>query len=97
MHARNTKTNKVIYHQTACFGCNLDVCEHHRMKCIRSITVDEVAQAVDDVMTASYADEAEQPRHPHTSGWARPRPPRFAGDGAGDRRSNLAKAGVDVS
>lgn len=55
--------HKVIYHQTACFGCNLDVCERHRMKCIRSITVDEVAQAMDDVMARQGVARGLAPMH----------------------------------
>ena len=38
--------NQIIYHQTDCFGCQLERCEHHQKKCIRSITVDEVRAAV---------------------------------------------------
>jgi ADP-heptose:LPS heptosyltransferase len=40
--ARNT----MIYHQTECFGCGLEVCVQHSKKCLLSITVDEVMQAV---------------------------------------------------
>lgn len=34
--------NRILYHQTECFGCQLVTCEIHQKKCIRSITVDEV-------------------------------------------------------
>jgi ADP-heptose:LPS heptosyltransferase len=36
----------VIYHQTDCFGCALDVCTSQRKKCILSITVEEVLEEV---------------------------------------------------
>ncbi len=36
----------VIYHQTACFGCGLTVCVEKKKQCIRSITVDEVFDAI---------------------------------------------------
>lgn len=36
----------VIYHKVDCYGCGLEVCEHHAKKCITSITVDEVYEAV---------------------------------------------------
>lgn len=39
--------NVVIYHQPECFGCRLDTCIEMRKKCILSITVDEVEQAVE--------------------------------------------------
>ncbi len=38
--------NAVIYHQTECFGCGLEVCTAHQKKCILGISVDEVAAAV---------------------------------------------------
>ena len=42
--------NVVIYHQPECFGCRLDTCIEMQKKCIRSITVDEVEQAVERVL-----------------------------------------------
>ncbi len=36
----------VIYHKTDCFGCGLRTCLSHGKKCILSVTVDEVYQAV---------------------------------------------------
>ena len=42
--------NEVIYHQPECFGCRLDTCIEMQKKCIRSITVDEVEEAVKRVM-----------------------------------------------
>lgn len=38
--------NTIIYHQTECAGCNLEVCVEQNKKCITSITVDEVYDAV---------------------------------------------------
>ncbi len=36
----------VLYHQTACFGCNLDVCTQFGKECILSIGANSVAEAV---------------------------------------------------
>ena len=38
--------HRVIYHQTPCYGCRLEICESHAKKCITSITVEEVENAV---------------------------------------------------
>lgn len=38
--------NRIIYHRTECAGCGLEVCLEKQKKCILSITVDEVQQAV---------------------------------------------------
>lgn len=42
--------NKVIQHKTDCAGCKLEVCTIEKKKCILSITVDEVLNAVADVL-----------------------------------------------
>lgn len=42
--------NKIIYHQTDCAGCGIDVCIVEQKKCILSITVDEVHGAVMEVL-----------------------------------------------
>jgi ADP-heptose:LPS heptosyltransferase len=42
--------NQVIYHQPECFGCGLETCIENQKKCIRSVTVDEVEQAVERVL-----------------------------------------------
>jgi heptosyltransferase-3 len=42
--------HRVIYHQTDCYGCGLNVCTEHKKKCILSITVDEVISAVKDLL-----------------------------------------------
>ena len=36
----------VLYHKTDCFGCELETCVAERKRCILSITVDEVFDAV---------------------------------------------------
>jgi heptosyltransferase III len=46
------ETNRVIYHKTECAGCGLDICAVQAKKCILSITVDEVLQACDDLLSA---------------------------------------------
>jgi ADP-heptose:LPS heptosyltransferase len=38
--------NKIIYHKTDCAGCGLEICIDQRKKCILSISVDEVKDAV---------------------------------------------------
>lgn len=40
------KQHRVIYHSVACRNCRLDVCEKFHKKCIASISVDEVFDAV---------------------------------------------------
>jgi ADP-heptose:LPS heptosyltransferase len=42
--------HRVIYRQTDCYGCGLDVCIKQRKKCILSITIDEVISAVKDLL-----------------------------------------------
>ena len=44
------KRNQIIYHQTECFGCGLETCIVMEKKCIRSVTVDEMEQAVGRVL-----------------------------------------------
>lgn len=41
--------HQVLYHQIPCCGCNLVVCERFDKMCIRSITVEEVCAALDEV------------------------------------------------
>ncbi len=40
------ENNSILYHQTECFGCRLETCVEQAKKCILSIAVDEVLQAV---------------------------------------------------
>jgi ADP-heptose:LPS heptosyltransferase len=42
--------HKVLYHQTACFGCGLEVCTRYQKKCISSITVDEILGAIHQLL-----------------------------------------------
>jgi ADP-heptose:LPS heptosyltransferase len=44
------KRNVVVYHQPECSPCGLETCIEMAKKCIRSITVDEMEQAVDQVL-----------------------------------------------
>jgi heptosyltransferase-3 len=41
------KNSQVIYHRTPCAGCGLNECLEHAKKCILSITVEEVLEAID--------------------------------------------------
>ncbi len=38
--------HRVIYHKTECFGCGLDICRKYNKKCIRSISAEEVFDAI---------------------------------------------------
>ena len=40
------KQHQVIYHQTSCYGCNLETCTVEGRRCLTSITVAEMAAAV---------------------------------------------------
>jgi len=42
--------NQVIYHQTSCHGCRLETCTVEARRCLTSITIDEMAAAVDRVL-----------------------------------------------
>ncbi len=42
--------HQIVYHQTECFGCWLDTCVAMKKECMRSITVDEMEQAVGRVL-----------------------------------------------
>jgi ADP-heptose:LPS heptosyltransferase len=45
------KRNIVIYHQTECADCGLETCIAMEKKCIRSITIDEMEEAVERVLS----------------------------------------------
>jgi heptosyltransferase-3 len=38
--------NQIVYHKVDCFGCNLETCTVQAKKCLTSISVDEMYQAV---------------------------------------------------
>ena len=40
------KQHRVVYHQTDCWGCNLETCITERKRCLTSITVEEVVAEV---------------------------------------------------
>lgn len=44
------ENHKVIYHKTKCMGCCCSECVEHDAFCIRSIRVDEVLAALDDIL-----------------------------------------------
>ncbi len=44
------RRHKVIYHQTECYGCGLDTCEHEGKRCITSIEVKDVFEAVKKIL-----------------------------------------------
>jgi heptosyltransferase III len=43
--------NAIVHHQPECAGCGLETCIVMEKKCIRSVTVDEMEQAVERVMS----------------------------------------------
>lgn len=45
--------NRIIYHKVDCGGCRLEVCTVQAKKCILSITVNEVAEAVLNIISGS--------------------------------------------
>jgi ADP-heptose:LPS heptosyltransferase len=49
-YPRGGDRHRVIYHQTDCWGCELEDCIQEKMKCLTSITVDEVFNAVRELM-----------------------------------------------
>lgn len=51
------KGNAIVYHQPECAGCGLETCIVMEKKCIRSVTVDEMEQAVEQVLNAQIADQ----------------------------------------
>lgn len=44
------RQHRVIYHRVDCAGCELEMCVEQRRKCLLSITVDEVLNALRDVL-----------------------------------------------
>jgi ADP-heptose:LPS heptosyltransferase len=48
--------HQIIYHQTDCFGCGLETCIVEARKCLRSVTVDEMEQAVGRVLRRPVED-----------------------------------------
>ncbi len=53
---------KVIYHQTDCFGCELQVCSKYAKKCISSITVEEVLSAINELLAYPTTRNIEKSR-----------------------------------
>jgi heptosyltransferase III len=54
----NGAQHQIVYHQPACFNCGLETCVVMEKKCMRSITVDEMEQAVGRVLRRAV--EVEQ-------------------------------------
>lgn len=51
------RQHQVVYHRTSCHGCGLETCIAEGRRCLTSITVDEMAEAVAKVLDR----KAEQP------------------------------------
>ena len=45
--------NQIVYHQTSCYGCNLETCIDEDRRCLASITVAEMEEAVTTVLEAT--------------------------------------------
>jgi ADP-heptose:LPS heptosyltransferase len=45
------RQHRVVYHKVNCFGCNLETCVLENRKCLTSIKVDEMAEAVESVLS----------------------------------------------
>ncbi len=50
--------HRVIYHQVECYGCELEKCERYAKKCIASIAVDEVLEAVTELLSRAEQERA---------------------------------------
>ena len=59
--------HEVLYHQTDCAGCELEICIEEKKKCILSITVDEVMSAA-----MRQLDSLRRQREKHASANDRP-------------------------
>jgi heptosyltransferase-3 len=46
------RQHRVVYHRVECWGCGLETCIEQQKKCLLSITVDEVMEAVRSQMSA---------------------------------------------
>ncbi|MGI4757220.1 MAG: glycosyltransferase family 9 protein [Janthinobacterium lividum] len=49
------KAHRVLYHRVDCWGCELETCIQQRKKCLLSITVEEVVQAIGEVLSRPSA------------------------------------------
>lgn len=49
-------SHRVLYHKTECFGCRLSTCVEFNKKCILSISVREVSDAVMSALSTGVAD-----------------------------------------
>jgi heptosyltransferase III len=54
------KQHRVVYHRVECWGCGLETCIEQRKKCLMSITVDEVMEAVREVEKNGRAVRARE-------------------------------------
>src|SRR3569833_4225831 len=46
--------HRVVYRKVSCFGCNLESCTVESRRCLTSITVAEMADAVQSVLPAGF-------------------------------------------
>jgi ADP-heptose:LPS heptosyltransferase len=60
--------NQIMHHPPACFGCDLETCIAMEKKCIRSVTVEEMEQAVERVL--GYIDIYSDKTYPSIEGYS---------------------------
>ena len=53
------RQHRVVYHRVECWGCGLETCIEQQKKCLLSITVDEVMDAVKGQMAATHSTMME--------------------------------------
>ncbi|MES2775204.1 MAG: glycosyltransferase family 9 protein [Bacteroidota bacterium] len=49
--------NKIIYHKTSCAGCGLEICIEEKKRCIMSVHVEEVREAVLSVIEDHFKEK----------------------------------------
>jgi heptosyltransferase-3 len=49
----------ILYRQVSCFGCNLESCIVQARRCLTSIKVEEMAKAVDSVLSPGTVNIAK--------------------------------------
>jgi ADP-heptose:LPS heptosyltransferase len=55
--------HQIVYHRTECFGCGLETCIEMEKKCIRSVTVEEMEQAVERALEAAGQESSHLHSH----------------------------------
>jgi heptosyltransferase III len=56
------KQHQIVYHQTSCYGCNLQTCTSEARRCLTSISVEEMLEAAIKVLDCAGTAHALQKR-----------------------------------